>query len=287
MITKRGNTHRLNIIENIDIDNTLPKYRKSDSVVNFDSGDFTTPSGFTGSRLIVSNSNSSTSINNSTFIYSGETGEFVNANEYMKESFWKNVCNKIKKFLKRKPTNVVKTFDLILRNTQELEIVKARAEGYHQLIEKAKSMGQLALAEKLIKELPIKMYEHKLFASNFKRFIDEQDIIKFALKCEKGLKLTYIKNYIRVIPSDVADKKKEADSLEIFDNYAILHYDPDGKATEMTDAEKEKAKDPILFGLIRNSTKLYFIGDWKDEMCDLTLEQIVNKLDANTETTLV
>jgi len=46
----------------------------------------------------------------------------------------------------------------------------------------------------------------------------------------------------------------------------------------MTEAEKERAKDPILFGVMRASRNLYFIGDWKDEQCDLQLSDIVEKL---------
>lgn len=42
-------------------------------------------------------------------------------------------------------------------------------------------------------------------------------------------------------------------------------------------AQKAK-KDPILFGVIRNSDKLYYIADWVDEYCDLTLEKMFETL---------
>lgn len=291
MIRKRGNSYRLDILENVDIDFNLPKY-KNDKI---DKNQYlVSTSGFAGTRLIVANTTGTNSDNenvsptfvNSTFINTGSTGEWERVLT-IKSSFFEKTSALIKRIFSRKPVSVIKTFDLILKTSEELEIVKTRSGGYMELIKKAESMGQVALAEKLKKDLPIKMLENKLFATNFKRFIDEQDVIKFALKCEKGLRLTYVKNYTRIIPEDVASKKIEADALEVFDNYAILHYDPDGKATEMTETEKAKAKDPILFGLIKDSTKLYFIGDWKDELCDLTLEEIVNKLDPNTETTLI
>jgi len=70
--------------------------------------------------------------------------------------------------------------------------------------------------------------------------------------------------------------------LKIFDNYVVLHYDPQGKASEMSAEEKAqelvRRRDPILFGVFRGSRKLYFVGDWKDEQCDLTLQEIVDKL---------
>lgn len=37
-------------------------------------------------------------------------------------------------------------------------------------------------------------------------------------------------------------------------------------------------KDPILFGVMEHSRKLYYIGDWKDEYCDLTLEDMFTSL---------
>jgi hypothetical protein len=60
----------------------------------------------------------------------------------------------------------------------------------------------------------------------------------------------------------------------VFDNYVVLHYDPQANAYGMTQEEVRKKKDPILFGVIHSSNKLYFVGDWIDEVCDLTLEQL-------------
>lgn len=39
----------------------------------------------------------------------------------------------------------------------------------------------------------------------------------------------------------------------------------------------EKRKDPILFGVIAGSNKLYFIGDWIDEYCDLRFDDVVKQ----------
>jgi hypothetical protein len=76
----------------------------------------------------------------------------------------------------------------------------------------------------------------------------------------------------------VLEVKLKTDALGIFDNYVVLHYDPDGKATQMTEAEIAAKKDPILFGVIQHRRRLYFIADWVDEQCDLTLDQIADTL---------
>ena len=82
-----------------------------------------------------------------------------------------------------------------------------------------------------------------------------------------------------MIPDNIIDKKYEIDKLKIFDNYVILHYDKDNDQTSLTKEEIEKLKDPILFGVIRGSKKLYYIDDWEDEYCDLTLDRLVKMMD--------
>lgn len=37
-------------------------------------------------------------------------------------------------------------------------------------------------------------------------------------------------------------------------------------------------KDPILFGLMTERRVLYFVGDWVDDFCNLTLDQIADVL---------
>lgn len=280
MITKYPNGEMtLTIFERFVIDYNLPKYKDSNKEVE---KDFQQVGAI---RVVDSSTNSFQTFSTSQFNITG-----INNGQPLKLNVFESIKNsfvKIKKWFEPKPIEVQKVFELILKNKKELDIVSVKIEGYVELIRKAKSMGQIALAEKLEKELPIKLLEQKLFVSEFKRFINEKDLIKFAIKCEKGLQLTYVTNFIRQIPKEVADRKISADSLNIFDNYVILHYDPDNKATEMTEKEKEKAKDPILFGLIRNSRKLYFIGDWKDELCDLTFDEIVKKLEVTAETDIL
>ena len=35
-------------------------------------------------------------------------------------------------------------------------------------------------------------------------------------------------------------------------------------------------KDPVVFGIIKETDKLYFVADWIDEYCDLTFRKIVD-----------
>ena len=45
-----------------------------------------------------------------------------------------------------------------------------------------------------------------------------------------------------------------------------------------TAKEEAKRRDPIIFGVIAGSKKLYYVDDWVDEYCDLTLDAFVDSL---------
>ena len=153
-----------------------------------------------------------------------------------------------------------------------------RVEKYLKAIHNAKFVGQDALAEKLTREMVTNKYESFLAAEGYYHVVTEQQVVDFVKKSERGISLDYMKNFIRPIPNDVVEKIMEADKLEVFDNYVIMHYDPKGKARQDTAKEEAKKRDPIVFGVIAGSTKLYYITDWIDEYCDLTLEKFVDTL---------
>lgn len=154
-----------------------------------------------------------------------------------------------------------------------------RIKPYAIALKQASDMGQKALAERLTTEIFNNKFESILYVNNFMFKITEEQLVDFVKKTEKGVNLCYIKNFIRPIPTEIIEKKKFADSLEVFDNYCVLFYDTQKKSYKQTEAEKEaerrKKADPILFGMINGSTNLYYVADWIDEYCDLTLEEFL------------
>lgn len=164
---------------------------------------------------------------------------------------------------------------------KEREFV-SRVRAYCELINKAHVMGQTAQEDILARGLIVHIYESVLAVTGFNKYIDLKNLQELQKKCVRLLDLDYIANFTRIISPEVAEKKLLADKLHVFDNYVVLHYDPTGASREMTEEEKmreiKRKADPVLFGVILGSTKLYYIGDWVDEYCDLTWEQIVEKI---------
>ncbi len=177
------------------------------------------------------------------------------------------------------PTMTIEEFFAGVRNTaEEIHVVETRLAGFKKALQDAERNGQVALREQLAKDIAAVRAETQLVAMGQRRFVTEETLVEFVKKCPKGLRLDFIRNFMRVIPDEVAAKKARCDELGLFDNYAVLHYDPEGKAWAETEEEIARRKDPILFGLMLGRRRLYFVADWVDEHCDLTLEQIADLL---------
>lgn len=173
-------------------------------------------------------------------------------------------------------------FNDVKDSIKTLEVNPNSVEFYTNAIETAKNNGQIAFLEILRDKKDGVLAEAKLLEVGEIKYVTEEDVVKFYKKANLGskmLKLTWMKNYARMIPDDVIENKKKYDSSELFDNYVIMHFDKNDTSTQMTKAEVEKAKDPILFGVLKGTRNLYFIGDWIDEYCDLTLDKFLSTLE--------
>jgi len=142
-----------------------------------------------------------------------------------------------------------------------------------------KVSGQYEIAEKVNGSRGVLEAELALVSSGQLKYISEEQIIKFMLLSERGMRLEYLRYYSNILPSEVAKRKIVFDGLLVFDNYCVLYYD--GGAPKFSlikevidDQERLKRRDPILFGMIKGSRKLYYVTDWVTDDDDLTLEKL-------------
>lgn len=252
--------NRLSIFEDFKIDNSLIKYR----------GD----KGTSINNLFINNS-----LGSSAWAVSGESDFESNSNTHPIYDWIIKLKKRILNSFKNSPKI---TFENLKNNLSTLENFEQdkyeeRIKGYKASIDNAKSLGQVSLVEELEDKLGLVHLESVLYGAGITTIITEELVIKFYKESKKGLSLTWIKNYIKTIPSNIAKRKTEVDALRIFDNYVILHFDPKKESYKETKKEIEDRKDPIIFGVIKGSNKLYYLGDWVDEYCDLTLENFIDK----------
>jgi hypothetical protein len=203
-----------------------------------------------------------------------------------KKSFTEKLFAIVAKKKELSPDNFFRSVSASLKDLNE-EDFQREQKNLQTLYMQAKANGQKALVERL--ESQRERIERELMLKSLGYlYIEEEDVIKFAKQSSRALKLDWIKNFSRVIPDRAVKKLSDARTLEyekdmhkikVFGNYVIMHYDPNDIGTELT--KKEKTKDPILFGVMRSSNRLYFIDDWIDEYCDLTLNKMLCQLDLN------
>lgn len=169
--------------------------------------------------------------------------------------------------------NPVDVFMKIKDNLSDLEPDPLKNdEQIKQMLEDLEKSKQKAAIMSVIKAQTIKQLEAKLVEAGIVQYQTEESIIKFIKQCKKGLCLTEIENFERVIPENVLVKFDAAEATRVFDNYLILYYDP----SKIDNRYYTEEKDPILFGVIKGSDKLYFIADWVDEYCNLTYKDILD-----------
>lgn len=95
------------------------------------------------------------------------------------------------------------------------------------------------------------------------------------------VKIIELENYEREIPDEIA--KAVAKVKDKFSNFYVVFTDYTGKVEKQVEQER-RDKDPILFATFEDKNsrtiveRFYFIGDWEDEYCDLTLDKMVGEM---------
>lgn len=168
--------------------------------------------------------------------------------------------------------------------TLEAMRLDSRIKKVEKAWEEAVSNGQYALAEKMLRWVMKETRESVLYAKGIRHFIEKDDLDKHKRNIRGGhISDTRYKEYTRVIPPEVVAKKKKVE--DVFDEFIIYHYwNPAAVDTkQMAPEEKSKMRDPILFGIIKETNRMYFIADWEDEFCTLTFDEVIDHLGKKDE----
>jgi len=155
--------------------------------------------------------------------------------------------------------------------------LKVRVNKLKALADKAWASGQSGLAEQFEESLVIILREQEIAAAGFGKFVLTEDINRFLfIVRERTVKQCDLKNFPRLIPDKVQKKLAAVRSLNIFDEFVVLYNDPLDQKLAKTTKQKVVEKDPILFGKVSfDPTRYFFIIDWVDEHCDLTMEKFI------------
>lgn len=208
------------------------------------------------------------------------------SNDWANDSYVRSITKKIKRnfldkifdlFIEQTKDPVETTFEKIKNAKGELtEDISKMDEVITNLINRAAKNNQKSLVDELLKKKQVLIGECVLVKNGYTEYVSEEKMIEFFLKCKKGVRIDYIRNYTGLIPFPVAEKKDELDKLMVFDNYCIAHYDPNMEVFKISEEDRavQRRRDPILFGLIEGSRRLYYVADWVTDTDSLTLEEL-------------
>lgn len=160
-----------------------------------------------------------------------------------------------------------------------------------RLLNKYETTGQIAAMKKLIFQLDTIEKERELVKLGVDTFVYKDDIETYIDDIAKNVvKIIELCRYEREIPDEIVETVSKTKHL--FNQYYIVFTDYTGKVEKQV-AKERREKDPILFGTFQDDAnrtmvdRFYFLGDWVDEYCDLTLDKMVaeikNKKDKDIE----
>lgn len=175
-------------------------------------------------------------------------------------------------------------FDYIkgAKQTITTESLKNSYDTFIHLAEKYKKLGQVESMKKLTFLADTLIKEEKLTEMGITTYV-YKDVIEDYIEnvADKTVKIIELSRYMREIPDDLVDTVEK--SKELFDELYVVFTDYTGKEERKVEKER-RDKDPILFGVFKTNTtvadRFYFLGDWVDEYCDLTLDKMVEQYQA-------
>lgn len=150
----------------------------------------------------------------------------------------------------------------------------------HKLLQKAEITNQKALKNRLEFRIQTLAKEIELVQDyGINQYVDSEKIFDYIEQTEaREVVITSVSNYMREIPDEAIEKMEKTKG--IFDEFLILFTDYTGEVAKQAD-EIVKEKDPILFGVFYDGKhdeyveRYYFLYDWEDEYCDLTLDKLI------------
>lgn len=159
-------------------------------------------------------------------------------------------------------------------------------DGLLTLIAKAQKTGQTKAIRQLVFQADCVEKERELVKAGIDTFVYADDITDYIKNvAKKVVKVIELENYPREIPDEIVEVIEKVGPL--FDQLYVVFTDYTGEVERQVQRE-QRERDPILFGSFQKEGKapgtsvlnerFYFLGDWVDPWCDLTLSKMVTEM---------
>lgn len=155
------------------------------------------------------------------------------------------------------------------------------------LAERYNRTGQTKGLRKLKFHIESIVKEKQILDAGINKFVYRSDIEEYIQDvADKQVVILDLKSYERNLPDEIIEALEKVKDL--FDEFYIVCTDYTGEMARRVQEERRE-KDPILFGAFLDREKnainerFYYIGDWIDDYCDLTLDKMVAEMEEETE----
>lgn len=152
------------------------------------------------------------------------------------------------------------------------------------LLNKYQTTGQIEGMKKLIFLIETVEKEREIVKLGINTFVYYEDVEDYIDNIAKNVvKIIELERYERDIPDEVVEVISQTKHL--FTKFYVVFTDYTGRIERQVQKERRE-KDPILFGTFQDTEsktlleRFYFIADWEDEYCDLTLGRMVEEVKA-------
>ena len=165
------------------------------------------------------------------------------------------------------------------KKTITTEALKSSFDTFIKLAEKYQKLGQVESLKKLCFLADTLVKEEKLIDLGITTYVYKdaiEDYIEHV--ADKTVKIIELSRYMREVPDEFVEVVEK--TRDLFNEFYVIFTDYTGKEERKVEKER-RDKDPILFGVFKDGTsvadRFYFLGDWVDEYCDLTLDKLVEQ----------
>lgn len=172
-------------------------------------------------------------------------------------------------------------FDFLKNAKQNIttKLLKDSYDSFLTLANKYQKLGQVESLKKLCFLADTLVKEEKLIEMGISTYVYKDTIEDYITNvADNTVKIIELSRYMREIPDELVDTIEK--TKNIFDEFYVIFTDYTGKEERKVEKERRE-KDPILFGVFKNQTnvadRFYFLGDWVDEFCDITLDKMIEQ----------
>ena len=171
------------------------------------------------------------------------------------------------------------------KEEQNLEDLEGFLKAAESLVKKYKITRQESARKRVEQYVEWYNKEIKIIKSGFTQYIKRSDIEK-GINGTRDIYICTLEEYERDIPDDVVDIVAKVLEEELFDQIYIIFTDYSDE-TKQREHQKKVERDPIMIGcVVKESTygkkyfseHMWFICDWIDQYCELTLSKLVEKI---------